>query len=208
MSASTTVYLVDDDEDVRKALARLLTSAGWNVVVFDSPRAFLDGFNRATCSCLVLDLAMPEIGGLDLQRMLELEAQTLPIIFLTGHGDVTSSVQAMKHGATDFLEKPVDDEVLLAAIDHAMTRAKSLRAAGEEHRRLAEGIDALTPRERQVLEGIVAGRLNKQIAGDVGIAEKTVKYHRGNLMRKMQARNVAELLKIAQRAGIGKTQGG
>ena len=113
----------------------------------------------------------------------------------------------MKHGAMDFLQKPVDDEVLLAAIAHAMTKAQSLRAAGEEHRRLAEGIAALTPRERQVLEGIVAGRLNKQIAGDVGIAEKTVKYHRGNLMRKMQVRNVAELLKVAQRAGIGKTQG-
>ena len=208
MSASTTVYVVDDDEDVRKALARLLTSAGWNVVAFDSPRAFLDGFDRATCSCLVLDLAMPGIGRSRPSAHARAEAQTLPIVFLTGHGDVTSSVQAMKHGATDFLQKPVDDEVLLAAIAHAMTKAKSLRAAERGASPPRRGHRALTPRERQVLEGIVAGRLNKQIAGDVGIAEKTVKYHRGNLMRKMQVRNVAELLKVAQRAGIGKTQGG
>jgi FixJ family two-component response regulator len=208
MPASAIVYVVDDDEDVRKALGRLLTSAGWNVVDFESPRAFLDGFDRATCSCLVLDLAMPEIGGLDLQRMLEPEARTLPIVFLTGHGDVASSVQAMKHGAMDFLQKPVDDEVLLAAVASAMTKAQSLRSAEDEHRRLASVIAALTPRERQVLEGIAAGRLNKQIAGDIGIAEKTIKYHRGNLMRKIKVRNVAELLKVAQRAGIGRTQAG
>jgi len=208
MSAPAIVYVVDDDEDVRKALGRLLMSAGWTVVTFESPQAFLDGFDRASCSCLVLDLAMPGIGGLDLQRMLEPEARTLPIVFLTGHGDVASSVQAMKRGAMDFLQKPVDDEILFAAVANAMTKAESLRAAEGEHRRLTEIIAALTPRERQVLEGIVTGRLNKQIAGDIGIAEKTIKYHRGNLMRKMKVRTVADLLKVAQRAGIGKTQAG
>ena len=132
----------------------------------------------------------------------------MPIVFLTGHGDVASSVQAMKRGAMDFLQKPVDDEVLLAAVAHALAKAKSLRAAEDEHRRLADIIAALTPRERQVLAGIVAGRLNKQIAVDLGIAEKTIKYHRGNLMRKMKVRTVADLVKVAERAGIGRTPAG
>ena len=204
MDASAIVYVVDDDEDVRNALARLLTSAGSNVVTFKSPRAFLDGFDRTAWACLVLDLAMPGIDGLELQRMLEHEARTLPIVFLTGRGDVASSVQAMKRGAMDFLQKPVDDDILLAAVAHALAKATSLRAAEDEHRRLADVLAALTPREREVLAGIVRGRLNKQIAGDLGIAEKTIKYHRGNLMRKMKVRTVADLVKVAERAGIGK----
>ena len=200
--------MVDDDEDVRKALARLLTSAGWNVVTFESPHAFLDGFDRTSCACLVLDLAMPGVDGLELQRMLEHEARTLPIVFLTGHGDVASSVQAMKRGAMDFLQKPVDDEVLLAAVAQRHGQGEIAPGGGgrasasrRRHRRAHAA-------RAQVLEGIVAGRLNKQIAGDIGIAEKTIKYHRGNLMRKMKVRTVAELLKVAQRAGIGKTQAG
>jgi len=196
--------VVDDDEDVRKALARLLTSAGSNVVTFKSPQAFLGGFDRTARACLVLDLAMPGVNGLELQRTLEHEARTLPIVFLTGRGDVASSVQAMKRGAMDFLQKPVDDEVLLAAVAQALAKATALRAAEDEHRRLTDIIAGLTPREREVLAGIVSGRLNKQIAGDLGIAEKTIKYHRGNLMRKMKVRTVADLVKVAERAGIGK----
>ncbi len=207
MEASALVYVVDDDEDVRGALARLLTSAGSSVVTFDSPRAFLDGFDRTAWACLVLDLSMPGVDGLELQRMLEHEAVGLPIVFLSGHGDVASSVQAMKRGAMDFLQKPVDDEVLLAAIAKALDRARALRAADAIKRRFADVIAALTPRERQVLAGIVAGRLNKQIAGDLGTAEKTVKFHRANLMRKMKVRTVADLVKIVERAGTGKTPG-
>jgi FixJ family two-component response regulator len=207
MEASAIVYVVDDDEDVRSALARLLTSAGSNVVTFDSPRAFLEGFDRTACACLVLDVAMPGVDGLELQRLLEHEAVAMPIVFLTGHGDVASSVQAMKRGAMDFLEKPVDDEILLAAVARALTRAQALRVEEVGRRRLADVIAALTPRERQVLAGIVAGRLNKQIAADLGTVEKTVKFHRGNLMRKLQVRTVADLVRIAERAGLGKTPG-
>ena len=207
MPASAIVYVVDDDQDVRNALARLLTSAGWNVVTFKSPQAFLDGFDRTACACLVLDLAMPGVDGLELQRMLEHEAVALPIVFLTGHGDVASSVQAMKRGAMDFLQKPVEDEVLLAAVAQALARSQALRAVEEEQRRLADIIAALTPRERQVLAGIVAGRLNKQIAAELGTVEKTIKFHRANLMRKMKLRTVADLVKVAERAGIGKTPG-
>ncbi len=207
MSTSATVYVVDDDQDVRDALARLLMSAGSNVVTFKSPQAFLDRFDRRACACLVLDLAMPGVDGLELQRLLEREAPALPIVFLTGRGDVTSSVQAMKRGAIDFLQKPVDGEVLLAAVAQALATAQSTRAAEEERRQLAENISALTPRERQVLAGVVAGRLNKQIAAELGTVEKTVKFHRANLMRKMKLRTVADLVKVAERAGIGKTPG-
>ena len=190
------------------ALARLLMSAGLHVVTYRSPREFLQGVDRAASACLVLDLAMPGVDGLELQRMLELEAIAMPIVFLTGHGDVASSVQAMKRGAMDFLQKPVDDEVLLAAVSHALTKANAMRTAEQEHRLLADLIDALTTREREVLTGIVAGRLNKQIAADLGIAEKTVKYHRANLMHKMKVRTVADLLNVSRRAGIGGTSAG
>ena len=208
MPASAIVYVVDDDRDVRSALSRLLSSAGLSAAAFESPRAFLDGYDRTACACLVLDLAMPGVDGLELQRMLEREGVTLPIVFLTGHGDVASSVQAMKRGATDFLQKPVDDEVLLAAVAQALARAEALRVAEDEQRSLAGAIAALSPREREVLAGIVAGRLNKQIAADLGIVEKTIKYHRGNLMRKMKVRTVADLVKVATRAGIGKAPAG
>jgi FixJ family two-component response regulator len=205
MEASPIVYVVDDDEDVRTALVRLLASAGENVVAFSSPPQFLDGFDRAACACLVLDVAMPGVDGLELQRMLEGEGVSMPIVFLTGHGDVTSSVQAMKRGAMDFLQKPVDDNVLLAAVAQALAKAQALRVAGEGQRRVVDSIAALTPREREVLAGIVAGRLNKQIAADLGTVEKTIKFHRGNLMRKLNVRSVADLVRIAERAGIGKS---
>lgn len=201
--AAPTVYLVDDDPDLRKALQRLLQSAGLQVAAFASAQEFLQDHARVGPGCLVLDLAMPGLNGLQLQRELERRASPLPIVFLTGRGDIAASVQAMKHGATDFLTKPVDDTALLAAIHEALA-ADGLRRSGQVERdRIAGCLAGLTERERQVLEQVAAGRLNKQIAADLGTAEKTIKFHRGNLMRKLGVRSVADLVKLAERAGIG-----
>ena len=199
------VYVVDDDPDVLKAIERLLQSDGLNVATFPSPHRFLEGYDRKVPGCLVLDLALPGLSGLELQRMLEEQASHLPIVFLTGRGDIAASVQAMKHGASDFLTKPVDDALLIATIRDALARDRALRPARIERERIAQRLATLTERERQVLEHIVAGRLNKQIAADLGTVEKTIKYHRANLMRKMGVRVVADLVKLAERAGIGST---
>jgi FixJ family two-component response regulator len=200
---SPTVYLVDDDPDVLNAIDRLLQSVGLRVVTFLSPQQFLEDYDRNAPACLVLDLELPVLNGLELQRALEEEASALPIIFLTGRGDIASSVQAMKHGAADFLTKPVDDTHLIAAIRDALARDQALRRVRSERERVAKCLSSLTERERQVLEQIVAGKLNKQIAADLGTSEKTVKFHRGNLMRKMGVRGVADLVKMAERAGVG-----
>lgn len=198
-----TVYLVDDDPDLLKAIGRLLESAGLNVATYASAQLFLDGYDRKAPGCLVLDLAMPGVNGLELQRALEQQASALPIIFLTGRGDIATSVQAMKHGATDFLTKPVNDTTLMAAIQEALACDRTRRHMSGERERVAKNLESLTARERQVLELIAAGRLNKQIAADLGTTEKTIKFHRGNLMRKMGVRVAAELVKLAERAGIG-----
>ena len=206
-SQSPTVYLVDDDPDILKAIDRLLQSVGFRVVTFLSPQQFLEDYDRNAPACLVLDLALPGLSGLELQRVLEEEASALPIIFLTGRGDIASSVRAMKHGAADFLTKPVDDTDLIAAIRDALARDHALRLLRSEQERVAKILSSLTERERQVLERIVAGRLNKEIAADLGTSEKTIKFHRGNLMRKMGVRVVADLVKLAQRAGIAPVPG-
>jgi FixJ family two-component response regulator len=198
-----TVYLVDDDPDILKAIDRLLQSVGLRVVTFLSPQQFLEDYDRNAPACLVLDLELPGLSGLELQRTLEQEASALPIIFLTGRGSIASSVQAMKHGAADFLTKPVDDTDLIAAIRDALARGQAQRISRSERERVAKSLSSLTDRERQVLEQIVAGRLNKQIAGALGTSEKTIKFHRGNLMRKMGVRVVADLVKLAERAGVG-----
>jgi FixJ family two-component response regulator len=198
-----TVYVVDDDPDVLKAIERLLQSVGLDVATFASPHQFLDGYDRDAPGCLVLDLALPGLSGLDLQQLLEQQASQLPIVFLTGRGDIASSVRAMKHGATDFLTKPVDDTTLIAAIRDALAKDDALRHAHLERERVAKCLATLTERERQVLDLIVAGRLNKQIAAELGTVEKTIKFHRGNLMRKMDVRVVADLVRLAERAGIG-----
>ena len=151
----------------------------------------------------MLDLPLPGLNGLELQRVLEQQASSLPIVFLTGRGDIAASVQAMKHGAVDFLTKPVDDTDLIAAIHEALAKDEALRRVHLERERVAKCLATLTERERQVLERIVAGRLNKQIAADLGTVEKTIKFHRGNLMRKMGVRVVADLVRLAERAGIG-----
>ena len=201
------VYVVDDDPDVLKAIGRLLESVGLKVVAFPSPQQFLDRYDRNASGCLVLDLAMPGLSGLELQGMLERQASHLPIIFLTGRGDIAASVQAMKRGASDFLTKPVDDALLIATIRDALARDQMLRPARIERERIAKRLATLTERERQVLERIVAGRLNKQIAAELGTTEKTIKFHRANLMRKMGVRVVADLVKLAERAGVGSMPG-
>jgi FixJ family two-component response regulator len=209
MEGSTpTVYLVDDDPDLRKALQRLLESAGLQVAAFASAQEFLHDHDRVGPGCLVLDLAMPGLSGLQLQRELEQRASPLPIVFLTGRGDIAASVQAMKHGASDFLTKPVDDAELLVAIHEALATDRLRRSAQAERDRIAGCLAGLTERERQVLEQVAAGRLNKQIAADLGTAEKTIKFHRGNLMRKLSVRSVADLVKLAERAGIGAAPDG
>jgi FixJ family two-component response regulator len=201
----STVYVVDDDPDLLRAIERLLQSVGLSVATFPSSHQFLQQYDRNAPGCLVLDLALPGLSGLELQRVLEREASPLPIVFLTGRGDIAKSVQAMKHGAADFLTKPVDDAVLIAAIHQALTRDQVLRRASGERERIAKCLATLTERERQVLEQIVAGRLNKQIAAELGTVEKTIKFHRANLMRKLGVRVVADLVKLAERAGVGRT---
>src|SRR5512144_373750 len=182
--SAPTVYVVDDDPDVLKAIERLLQSIGLGVATFSSPHQFLERYDRNAPGCLVLDLALPGLNGLELQQVLEQQASPLPIVFLTGRGDIAKSVQAMKHGAADFLTKPVDDSKLIAAIHEALAKDQARRRVRVERERVTKRLATLTERERQVLERIVAGRLNKQIAAELGIVEKTIKFHRANLMRK------------------------
>ena len=197
-----TVYLVDDDTSVLRGLSRLLTAAGIKVAAFDSPGEFLRGFDPAAPGCLVLDIAMPELSGPDLQQALAARRSELPIVFLTGHGDIPTSVQAMKRGAADFLTKPVDGETLLAAIRNALEQGRVLREARQELAGIERRLQALTPREREVLERVVDGRLNKQIAAELGTVEKTIKVHRASVMQTMGVRTLADLVKLAGRAGV------
>jgi FixJ family two-component response regulator len=200
-----TVYVVDDDPDVLKAIERLLGSSGLTVAAFPSPKLFLERFDRNAPGCIVLDLALPGLSGLELQRALEAQGSLLPIVFLTGRGDIATSVQAMKDGAADFLTKPVDDDALIRAVLDALTRNRELQTVRSEQDRVAECLAALTKREREVLDRIAAGRLNKQIAAELGTVEKTIKFHRANLMRKLGVRTLADMVKLAERAGVGKT---
>jgi FixJ family two-component response regulator len=199
MSSDEVVYVVDDEETVRRSLSRLLRSAGLTVQTFPSAQAFLDQAPSNRPGCLVLDVRLPDLSGLDLQVTLGSRQATLPIIFITGRGSIPMSVQAMKGGAVDFLRKPVEADALLDAIHRALaqSRAALVREAqeGEVARRLAK----LTPREREVLDLVVTGRLNKQIAAELGAAEKTVKVHRGRVMKKMEAESVADLIRMTQK---------
>jgi FixJ family two-component response regulator len=204
-SVPPTVFLVDDDASVRKALARLIKSAGYQAQAFASAREFLDSdWYSQGPACLVLDVRMPGLSGIDLQRELQTANAILPIIFITGHGDIPTSVKAMKAGAVDFLPKPVKDGVLLQAIEQALARAVHDRAEREELEKIQSRIDTLTPREREVMSLVVRGLLNKQIAFELGTVEKTIKVHRARVMEKMQVGSLAELVRIAERVGIGK----
>jgi FixJ family two-component response regulator len=197
----STVFVVDDDDAIRKAVSRLLRSAGIAVTVFASPREFLAQYDPATPGCLVLDIAMPDFNGLQLQTALGEKGSILPIIFLTGQGDVSKSVQAMKHGAFDFLSKPVKDKDLLTAVRAAIERDAVARREQAKLSEIRARLDTLTPREREVLEHVVSGKLNKQIAGDLGITEATVKMHRARVMAKMKVQSVAELARLTERCG-------
>jgi FixJ family two-component response regulator len=197
-----TVFVVDDYAPGRRSISRLLHAAGFPVATFASACEFLVQYDPAACGCLVLDLAMPAVSGLELQSILAEKGSLLPIIFLTAHGDVSTSVQAMKHGAVDFLTKPVNDEDLLAAVRIAIEKDRVLRQEQTELFEIRERLATLTPREREVLEYVVAGRLNKQIASDLGTVEQTVKVHRAHVMQKMKVHSVAELVRLTERCGI------
>jgi FixJ family two-component response regulator len=199
-----TIFLVDDDAAVRKSLARVLREEGWNVETFESAEGFLARPGGAAPGCLVLDVTMPGLDGLELQRRLIEAGQTLPIVFLTGHGDIPMTVRALKAGAADFLTKPVASAALLGAVRAAIAQGEAARQVGAEMFAWQHRLATLTAREREVLAAVVQGRLNKQIAGDLGIVEQTVKFHRARIMERMQTRTVAELMHVAARLGIGR----
>jgi FixJ family two-component response regulator len=189
------VIIVDDDASVREALSELILSAGFRPVCFASTRELLDADILDSPGCLILDVRMPGASGLDLQHHLAQSGNPKPIIFLTGHGDIPMTVQAMKAGAVDFLTKPVRDQTLLDAVTAAIERDMTLRSKASIVKKHADRLARLTPRERQVLREVALGRLNKQIAFALGISEVTVKLHRGNVMRKMQAASIGELIR-------------
>jgi FixJ family two-component response regulator len=193
---SALVYVVDDDPSVLKGLTRLLRSAGYAVTPYDSATAFLAGEPHPGAACVVLDLRMPVVSGSDLQAQLEQMNSALPIIFLSGHAEVKDSVRAMKHGAFDFLTKPVDDEVLLSAIRKALDHHERLLAERRAIQILRQRIGTLTERELETARWVISGLLNKQIAAELGIAEKTVKIHRARVMEKMGATSVPELVRL------------
>jgi len=196
------IFIVDDDPSVRKSLTRVMTSAGYAVEAFASARDFLTRAPFVGPCCLVLDVRMPGLTGLDLQEALAGKGHRMPIVFITGHGDISMSVKAMKGGAADFLTKPFDVENLLDAVERALT--KDIKALGDEGQtaEVLERVERLTAREMEVFALVVTGMLNKQIAGELGIGEKTVKVHRARVMEKMKAGSVAELVRLADRAGV------
>jgi FixJ family two-component response regulator len=199
---SPTVFVVDDYAPVRSSISRLLRAAGFAVNAFASAQEFLAQYDPQVLGCIVLDLAMPDLNGLELQDMLAKAGTFLPIIFLTGTADIPKSVQAMKRGASDFLTKPVNDEDLLAAVRVAIEKDRALRHEQADLSEIRARLATLTPREREVLEYVVTGKLNKQIAGDLGTVEQTVKVHRARVMEKMRVQSVAELVRLTQRCGI------
>lgn len=195
-------HIVDDDASLRKGLARLLRSNGIETEVFDSAAAFLKSGLANRSGCIVLDVHMPGLSGLDLQESLAAVACTMPIIFLTGRGDIPMSVQAMKRGATDFLTKPVDEEILLAAIGNAMAENRRRNEQQAQVDAVRARLRTLTEREHEVMRHVISGDLNKQIAGDLDIAEKTVKVHRARVMEKMRVDSVASLVRLCAAAGV------
>ena len=201
-AAGPTVFVVDDYAPVRRSISRLLHTAGFLVAAFASAEDFLAQYDQRVWGCLVLDIAMPALNGLQLQDILAKTGSLLPIIFLTGEGDIPKSVRAMKHGASDFLTKPVDEKDLLAAVHVAIDKHRARRRAQVEVSDIRARLATLTPREREVLEYVVAGKLNKQIAGDLGTVEQTIKIHRARVMHKMKAQSVAELVRLTERCQI------
>jgi FixJ family two-component response regulator len=196
------VYVVDDDELVCRALARLFRSVGLEARTFRSAPAFIDHTPPDRPACLVLDVRLPGPSGLDLQSALGRAQRDIPIVFLTGHGSVPTTVRAMKGGAVDFLEKPFNDQELLDCVQRAVDLSREQRASREELAELRRRLETLTPREHEVLKLVVAGKLNKQIADCLGNAEKTIKVHRGRVMQKMRADSVADLVRMTEKLGL------
>jgi RNA polymerase sigma factor (sigma-70 family) len=200
--AEAIVFVVDDDTSIRRAMQRLLHTEGLTVETFASAWEFLRREPPTGPACLVLDVHMPEVNGLTLQELLAGAEHLMPIVFLTGYGTVPRSVQAMKAGASDFLQKPCDDKVLLEAIYRALHRAQRAWHDHVEHSTLHERLETLTPREHEVLACVVTGMLNKQIADVLGVSEKTVKVHRGRIMQKMNAMSLVALVRMADKVGV------
>jgi len=196
------VFVVDDDVSVRESVELLIEFAGWQPETFASAKDFLARPRISTPCCLVLDVSLPDLNGLELQKLIASERTDMPIIFITGHGDVPMTVQAMKAGAVEFLTKPFDDEVLLSAIRHALKRSAAMLDDQAEITTLRSSYDSLTPREQDVMRLVVAGMLNKQIGLKLGISEITVKAHRGKVMQKMRVDSVADLVKTAMKLGL------
>lgn len=204
MNNEPTVYVVDDDAAVRNSLRFLIESAGFRVTTFANAREFLSGYDSDVPGCLVLDVRLPGSSGLDLQQQLVAEGIGVPVIIVTGHGDVPIAVRAMRTGALDFIEKPYDDQVLLDRIRHAVELDIRNRRDRAERQDILSRVALLTPREREVLEGVVSGSANKQIAGDLGISTKTVEAHRAHVMEKMRVESLAELVRLVQIAGVAR----
>jgi len=205
-SHDATIYVVDDDDSVRRSLKRLLRSRGWNVEVFASAEDLLAQGHLAGAGCILLDVHMPGLNGLELQARLAEEGICLPVVFLSGKGNIPMTVLAMKHGAVDFLVKPVAEDVLFQALEQAIRRNLAETSVRHQRENVMARMARLSEREREVLEQVLRGRLNKQIAFDLGIAEKTVKVHRGRVMEKMGAASLAELVHMCDEAGIGLTR--
>ncbi len=191
------VYVVDDDVSVREALESLIRHSGWQPEIFASADEFLSRPRAPTPSCLILDVALPGLNGLELQQRIAAELRAMPVIFITGYGDVPTSVRAMKAGAAEFLTKPFAEDVLLAAIERAIEQSEAALDRHAQTQSLRERFATLTRREREVMSLVVSGRLNKQVGGELGISEITVKAHRGKMMHKMKARTVADLVRMA-----------
>ena len=201
-TSDSNVYVVDDDPPVLQAVSRLLRSAGFQVFGYSSARRFLDRHDSTAPGCLVLDMAMPGLNGLDVQQTLLAAQESLPIIFLSGRADVPATVRAMKQGAADFLTKPFEKDELVQAVRAALAKDRVARQANEEVAEIRRRLATLTPREHEVLRHVISGSLNKQTAVDIGAAEKTIKVHRARVMNKMQVESVAELVRLAERAEI------
>jgi len=203
MNGEFTVSVVDDDPSLLKAVSRLLRTAGFMVVTFETPEEFLGSYAPSRAGCLLLDLTMPGMSGLDLQQRLREKGGAPPIVFLSGTGEIPDCVRAMRQGAVDFLTKPVDDALLLTTIQTAVEQERSARHTRLEVADIHSRLRNLTPREREVLEHVVTGQLNKQIAVDLGTVEKTIKVHRARAMEKMGAGSLAALVRMVLRVGIG-----
>ena len=202
VGSRSVVFVVDDDISVRESLELLIAAAGWRAELFASAGEFLACPRPSSASCLILDVNLPDLSGLEVQKRIAADHSATPIIFITGYGDIPMTVQAMKAGAVEFLTKPYTSEVLLSAVRSALERSRAFLDEQASHEVLRERHRSLTPREKEVMALVVRGQLNKQAGGELGISEITVKAHRGSVMRKMRAKSLAELVNIARRLGL------